>query len=317
MSRTGRIKDAGGTEGVSPEAWMETYRLLTGSDAGSLVPGDLETLADVTWLLCRFDESTAARQRAYAGYLEGHMDGPAARSAWRLFWEHLYSGEMAVALGWLRRARRHLAGIPEAAEHGLVTLADSELALNRGSLDEAVTWALRAVEIGVRHDSHGVVALGLTLHGRALIAQGRLDEGCSSLDEAMALVLSGQLDAYFSGAVYCAVIAECRDVADMRRASEWTDAARACARRCLPLRPSTGSAVSTAGRCWVFAASGRRRRARSALPPRSSQQSSRRRGARPTTHSARSVCGVATLPAPRSLSAAHMNWGAIHSPDLR
>jgi ATP/maltotriose-dependent transcriptional regulator MalT len=43
----------------------------------------------------------------------------------------------------------------------------------------------------------------------------------------MALVLSGQLDAYFTGAVYCAVIAECRDVADLRRASEWTDAARA------------------------------------------------------------------------------------------
>ena len=227
MSRTDRFKEARGTEGMSPEAWMETYRRLSGLDAGSLAPGDLESLADVSWLLCRFKESIAARQRAYAGYLEAHMDGQAARSAWRLFWEHLYNGELAVALGWLRRARRHLAGIPEGAEHGFVSLADSELALNRGSLEEAVTCALRAVEIGDRHDNHGVVALGLTLHGRALVAQGKLDEGCSSLDEAMALVLSGQLDSYFTGAVYCAVIAECRDVADMRRASEWTVAARA------------------------------------------------------------------------------------------
>ena len=43
----------------------------------------------------------------------------------------------------------------------------------------------------------------------------------------MALVLSGRLDVFFTGAVYCTVIAECRDVADMQRASEWTDAARA------------------------------------------------------------------------------------------
>jgi hypothetical protein len=146
--------------------WRPTAGLAT-RDSGLLAPGDHESLADVAWLLCRFKESIAARQRAYAGYLEAHMDGPAARSAWRLFWEHLYSGEMAVALGWLRRARRHLAGIPEGRGHGFVALADSELALNRGSLDEALTSALRAVEIGDRHDDYGVVALGLTLHGRA------------------------------------------------------------------------------------------------------------------------------------------------------
>ncbi len=225
MTRADRISNAGGVE--PPQGWMETYRRLSGRDAVTLAPGELESLADVAWLLCRFKESIAARQQAYARYLEGHLNGPAVRSAWRLFWEHLYSGETAVALGWLRRARRHLAAIPEGAEHGFVALADSELALNRGSLDEAVTAALQAVEIGDRYDHYGIVALALILHGRALIAKGKLEEGCSSMDEAMALVLSGKLDAYFSGAVYCAVIAECLDVADMRRASEWTDAAHA------------------------------------------------------------------------------------------
>jgi hypothetical protein len=43
----------------------------------------------------------------------------------------------------------------------------------------------------------------------------------------MALVLSGQVDVFFAGAVYCTVIAECREIADMRRAAEWTDAAQA------------------------------------------------------------------------------------------
>jgi ATP/maltotriose-dependent transcriptional regulator MalT len=43
----------------------------------------------------------------------------------------------------------------------------------------------------------------------------------------MTLLLSGQLDVFFTGAVYCTVIAECHDVADLERAAAWTDAARA------------------------------------------------------------------------------------------
>lgn len=225
MTRAADRRDAGNA--APREAWVETYGRLSGRDPASLAPENLEALADAAWLLCRFGESIRARQKAYAGYLEARADQPAARMAWRLFWEHLYSGDTAVALGWVRRARRHVQGMPACSEHGYVALADSELALNRGSLDEAAARALQAIEIGDRHDAQGIVALGLTLHGRVLIAQGHLDEGCSSMDEAMALVLSGQLDIYFTGAVYCAVIAECRDVADMRRASEWTDAARA------------------------------------------------------------------------------------------
>jgi len=225
MPGTGSISDGGSVS--APRGWVETYRRLSAPDPATLAPEELESLADVAWLLCRFAESTTARQQAYAGYLKSHDDGPAARSAWRLFWEHLYNVDRIVALGWLRRARRHLAAIPEGAEHGFLALADSELALNQGSLDEAVSSALRAIAIGERFDNHGIVGLGLTLHGRALIAEGKTDEGCSLLDEAMALVLSGELNAYFTGAVYCAVIAECREVVDMLRASEWTDAARA------------------------------------------------------------------------------------------
>jgi ATP/maltotriose-dependent transcriptional regulator MalT len=116
--------------------------------------------------------------------------------------------------------------IPESAEHGFVALAESELALNRGAGDEADSYAVRAVEIGERYGASSIVALGLTLHGRALIAQGHLQEGCAGLDEAMALLLSGQLDAFFTGAVYCTVIAECHDVEDLERAAEWTEAAR-------------------------------------------------------------------------------------------
>ncbi len=208
-------------------AWVVTYERLTRLDPVELGAAELESLADAAWLLCRLAESTAARRQAYGRYLEAGDYGPAARAAWRLFWEHLYAGEKVVATGWLRRARRHLAVIPDAVEHGFLALADAELALNRDELDEAAESALRAVDIGDRHGMQGVVALGLTLQGRIRIAQGNQGEGLASLDEAMTLVLSGQLDDYYAGAVYCAVIAECREIADIRRGSEWTDAARA------------------------------------------------------------------------------------------
>jgi ATP/maltotriose-dependent transcriptional regulator MalT len=224
MARVDDIDDTGVS--ASRGTWADDYRRLSGVDLAGLAAEELEALADAAWMVCRLEESIATRQQAYVRYLETPENRPAARVAWRLFWDHLYRGDTVVAMGWLRRARRHLAAMPEEAEHGFVALADAELALNRGSLDQAEASARDAVEVGDRHGAHGIVALGLTLQGRILNAQGRHDEGCASLDEAMTLVLSGQLDDYFAGAVYCIVIAECRDIADVGRGSEWTEAAR-------------------------------------------------------------------------------------------
>lgn len=207
--------------------WAVEYARLSERDVGDLTSGELEALADSAWLLCHVDEAMTVRRQSFTAYADAGDHRAAARQAWRLFWECLYGGEHAVALGWLRRARRHLAGLTEVPEHGLLALADAELALNRGQLDEARRRATDALALGEQTSSPAVVALGLVLQGRIQHALGQLDEGSSALDEAMTFVLTGQLTDYFCGAVYCAVIAECRAVADLPRASEWTEAARA------------------------------------------------------------------------------------------
>lgn len=246
-----RIDSTRGADGsASRETWAETYERLGGLEPAAMSPEELEALADAAWLACRLDESYLARQKAYAGFLERHEDRPAARTAWRLFWEQLYNGSEAVALGWLRRARRHLAPIPDGPEHGYVALAESELALNRRLLQEAETRAMDAVGLGERHETPAIVAFGLTLHGRALVAQGRLDEGCAAMDEAMTFALDERLDTFFTGAVYCTVIAECRAVADMRRASEWTDAAQAWCNSLSVTTPYHG--ICRVHRGWVL-----------------------------------------------------------------
>lgn len=131
----------------SRDVWPETYRLLSTRDPAVLTPDELEAIADSAWLVCHLNESLAARQQAYTGYEEINDHRSAVRAAWRLFWDHLYNGDKVVALGWLRRAHRHLAAVPESAEHGFVALAESELALNRGAGDEAEAHAVRAIEV--------------------------------------------------------------------------------------------------------------------------------------------------------------------------
>lgn len=224
MGDTGRAQLA--TLRFRPQISDETYERLQAADPGELTPEELDALADAAWWRCFTRDSIAARQRAYTRYVEAGAYRKAAGAATNLFYENLYEGDLAVSLGWLRRARRHLTGEAESSELGFVASAESELALQRGALVDAETAARRAVEIGRRCSDTDVEALALQLEGRALIAQGNVYEGSALLDEAMCLVLAGQVGEFMTGAIYCAVMHVCRDLADLRRAGEWTNAAR-------------------------------------------------------------------------------------------
>src|ERR671930_1922550 len=110
-----RARDA-----VQREAWAEAYEQLHALDPARMEPRDLEALADAAWWLSRPDESIAARQRAYAGYIAAGDDPRAAGCAGRLCMEHFLRGEAALAGGWLMRAQRLLRGQPERVQHGHV-----------------------------------------------------------------------------------------------------------------------------------------------------------------------------------------------------
>ena len=60
--------------------------------------------------------------------------------------------------------------------------------------------------------------------GRALLEQGRVEEGLARLDEAMVAVTADELTPPVTGLIYCGLIAGCREVFDVRRAHEWTAA---------------------------------------------------------------------------------------------
>jgi class 3 adenylate cyclase len=61
--------------------------------------------------------------------------------------------------------------------------------------------------------------------GRILVHAGKVDEGLALLDEASAAAVSGELQPFEAGLVYCVTISACQEVGDLRRAAEWTEAA--------------------------------------------------------------------------------------------
>ena len=206
-------------------SWAEAYEQYRDLDPPTLAPDDLDALADAAFWMCRIDESIAARQKAHTGYARAGRPRPAAVAAWLLYYEFLIQGEETVAGGWLQRMRRHLETEADCPEHGYLAFADAEVALWGGNPTDALAHAERLAALGQRHDHLELLALGTELQGRCLLAMGRVPEGTALLDDAMCSVVAGELSPMITGWIYCNVISACWELADLRRAGAWTDAA--------------------------------------------------------------------------------------------
>lgn len=69
-----------------------------------------------------------------------------------------------------------------------------------------------------------LVAGGLVGEGRALLKLGEVGRGRQLLNEAMTAVFHDDLEPEWAGNVYCHLMAACRQVADIGRARDWTEA---------------------------------------------------------------------------------------------
>jgi class 3 adenylate cyclase len=236
MTRNGkpfRMKVAGdpvraGLEAMERHAWREALELLSEADeAGDLAPQELESLAWAAWWSGRIDECIAARERAYAGYLALGNRRRGAMVALYLAKEYGQKLAASIAGGWLGRAERLLAEEPESVEHGYLARMRTVIALEqKGDLDAALEQAALAVEIGTRFGDRDLQAMALLDKGRVLVQKGEVSEGQALLDEAMVAAVSGELQPFATGIVYCNMITVCGRLADYRRAGEWTEAAK-------------------------------------------------------------------------------------------
>jgi DNA-binding NarL/FixJ family response regulator len=229
-----------GRDAVAREAWAEAYDELAAADPSDLSPHDLEALADAAWWLSKTDESIAARQRAYAGSASAGDVLHAAGIAARLSIEHFTRGDPAVGAGWLLKAQRHAEEAPEGAEHGFLLIVQGTVARFSGDLVQAEELLAGAVELARRFGDPNLMAMAIHMLGIVVILRGDVAGGVAMLDEAMTSVISGQLNPYFTGIVYCNVIGNCLEIADVRRADQWSEAARAWCETLPPESPFPG-----------------------------------------------------------------------------
>jgi ATP/maltotriose-dependent transcriptional regulator MalT len=205
--------------------WDEAYAAFhAAAEVAPLSPEDLESLADAAWWIGRTDESLARSEDAYHQHLAAGRAAHAARLAIEVGFLWLLRGEETVGSGWVRRAARQLADLPEGPEHGYLHYLDAQAALDDGDLERAVEVSRSIQRIAARHDDVTLGAIGLVLEGSAQVKAGHVDEGLALLDEAMLPVRAGRVAPSWAGNLYCHLMSLFFELADLRRARDWTDA---------------------------------------------------------------------------------------------
>ncbi len=217
-----------GREAVDRHAWSEGYELLKAADASTaLAPEDLERLGSAAWWMGRLQDGISARERAFAAYLETGNRRRAAIVAMALAKDYYAKRASAIGGAWVNRAERLLAEEADCGEHGHLERLRGVIAFEgAGDYGKALEHAERALEVATRFGDRDLQAIALHDQGRALAATGRVDDGMALMDEATVAAVSGELAPYDTGVIYCNTISACKDLADYRRAGDWTEAAK-------------------------------------------------------------------------------------------
>jgi DNA-binding NarL/FixJ family response regulator len=199
-------------------------RFTAARAAGELAAEDLEAFSDAAWWLGEVDESLAVLAEAYRRHLDEGRPRSAAMAAIGVAFHHFLRGEGVVGSGWMGRAQRLLQDEPDNVEHGYARVFELEAGLDGPDPAAVIADARWVREIGRRHGDPNLVAVGCLFEGRVLVKQGRVVEGMALLDEAMLAVLSEELRPEWAGNIYCHLMAAFYEIADVRRAAEWTEA---------------------------------------------------------------------------------------------
>jgi DNA-binding NarL/FixJ family response regulator len=163
--------------------------------------------------------------RAHQEHLRLGNPARAARAAFWLGMLLLDKGEMARGGGWLGRARRVLEEAQEdCVEQGYVLVPVAIQTLYDGDLATAHSTFVQAAKIGDRFRDPDLMAMSRLGLGKSLISMGEIVEGVACLDEAMVAVTAGEVSPIVVGIAYCGVIDACKQIFDLRRAQEWTEA---------------------------------------------------------------------------------------------
>ena len=157
------------------------------------------------------DRAQGARVRAVPAPRQRVEAAELAR--WLAFLHGAVHGNMAAANGWMARAESLLEGVEECAAHGWLTLDRAPWSRDAPSASGSPRRRSRSPGASVTRD----LEFGsLALLGDAYVHSGRVAEGMTLLDEAMAAVTGGEVVGIAPvGEIYCRLLSACERAADV------------------------------------------------------------------------------------------------------
>jgi len=174
----------------------------------------------IEYMIQDFDTALASAQAAYRGLRQQGRNRRAALAAaavGRIYFEGL--NNQAAARGWFARGRTMLADEGECVERGWVELGLVGCSvLDVGAL---ATKAAEAVKLARKFDDLDLECKALADQGLALVTLGRGSEGMELIDEAMAILSSGEVHSFAAGQVSCCTLTACERAGDLARADAW------------------------------------------------------------------------------------------------
>ena len=227
--------------------WRQAFDLLMEADAGGLLaPTDLPMLGEVAYAAGQLNVTIEAWERAHAASLQAGDQVAAAAAAVRVAMHLLFdTALMAPVRGWLARAERLLEAQDETPAHAWLAVVRTYERMLTGDLPGAGPWARRAIEVGSRCDP-AACAIGQVAEARLRILDGEVQQGLALLDEAGVATVSGDLDPFSTGVVYCELVCALQGLAHYDVAEEWTEA--------MERWSETNAIGSLHGRCRVHRA---------------------------------------------------------------
>lgn len=227
--------------------WQQAYDLLTEADAdGLLAATDLPVLGEAAFAAGQLDVTIEAWERAHAAFMQAGDQAAAAGAAVRVAMHLLFdTALMAPVRGWSAQAERLLEGRGETPAYAWLAVVRTYERMLTGDLPAARQWARQAIEVGSKCDP-AACAIGRVAKARLLILDGDVKQGLALLDQAGVAAVSGNLDPFSTGVVYCELVCALQGLAQYDVAEEWTEAME---RWC-----ETNAIGSLHGRCRVHRA---------------------------------------------------------------
>ncbi len=184
---------------------------------------DTERYAEAAHLIGEEAECHEALAAGYRAALSRQDVTRAARFAFWLGHNMIFTGEEGRSAGWFARAKNVLADRgSDCVEWGYLLVPPGMRQLMEGDAVAARIPLTEAMAIARRYADANLLVLAAHALGRTLIRLGEPDEGMALLDEAMVAISEGEVTPLLVGHVYCGVLEACQEVYDMHRAREWT-----------------------------------------------------------------------------------------------